>query len=162
MPVTSGLCQLGIDLEHEPRNVQEVAASERVRAEPADRERKEHLIERGGVRYAGTHLILDLWGARRLDDLEHVEATLRGCVEAAGASLLHIHLHHFPVNKGISGVAVLAESHISVHTWPERGYAALDIFMCGRTKPFEAIEVLRRAFRPERLTVREHLRGRIP
>jgi S-adenosylmethionine decarboxylase proenzyme len=46
-----------------------------------------------------------------------------------GATLLHIHLHHFEPNGGVSGVAVLAESHISIHSWPKRGYAALDIFM---------------------------------
>ena len=52
-------------------------------------------------------------------------------MEAAGATLLHIHLHHFTPNGGVSGVAVLAESHISIHSWPEYGYAALDVFMCG-------------------------------
>jgi S-adenosylmethionine decarboxylase len=52
-------------------------------------------------------------------------------VDAAQATLLHIHVHHFQPN-GISGVAVLAESHISIHTWPEVGYAAMDVFMCGR------------------------------
>jgi len=48
---------------------------------------------------------------------------MRDAVEAAGATLLHIHLHTFEPNGGVSGVAVLAESHISVHTWPEKGYA---------------------------------------
>jgi S-adenosylmethionine decarboxylase len=74
--------------------------------------------------------------------------------------LLHIHLHHFTPNNGVSGVAVLAESHISVHTWPETGFAAFDVFMCGDTDPHQAIEVLQRAFRPHRLEVGEHLRGR--
>jgi S-adenosylmethionine decarboxylase len=71
---------------------------------------KDYFIERDGARYAGTHLIVDLWGAERLDDLAHVEATLRDAVTAAKATLLHIHLHHFTPNQGISGVAVLAES----------------------------------------------------
>jgi S-adenosylmethionine decarboxylase len=68
--------------------------------------------------------------ARRegLDDIDLIETTLRRCVDAAGATLLHIHLHHFQPN-GVSGVAVLAVSHISIHTWPEVGYAALDLFM---------------------------------
>ena len=128
---------------------------------PATGERRDFYIERDGVRYAGTHLIVDLWEAERLDDLAHVEATLRDCVEAAGATLLHIHLHHFTPHGGISGVAVLAESHISIHTWPETGYAALDIFMCGCAEPRAAIEVLRTAFRPARLAVEEILRGRV-
>ena len=121
---------------------------------------KDYFIERDGVRYAGTHLIVDLWGAERLDDLAHVEAALRDAVTAARATLLHIHLHHFTPNQGISGVAVLAESHISIHTWPENGYAALDVFMCGSAEPQATIEVLREAFKPERLAVEEILRGR--
>ena len=100
-----------------------------------EEERKDFFCERDGVAYAGTHLIIDLVRAERLDDLEHIEHTLRRCVEVAGATLLHIHLHHFTPNGGVSGVAVLAESHISIHSWPEYGYAALDIFMCGQTNP---------------------------
>ncbi len=121
---------------------------------------KDYFIERNGARYAGTHLIVDLWGAERLDDLAHVEATLRDAVTAAKATLLHIHLHHFTPNQGISGVAVLAESHISIHTWPENGYAALDVFMCGGAEPQATIEILRAAFKPDRLAVEEILRGR--
>jgi S-adenosylmethionine decarboxylase len=121
---------------------------------------KDYFIERDSVRYAGIHLIVDLWGAERLDDLAHVEATLRAAVTAAKATLLHIHLHHFTPNQGISGVAVLAESHISIHTWPENGYAALDVFMCGGAEPQATIEILRAAFKPDRLTVEEILRGR--
>ena len=121
---------------------------------------KDYFIEREGVRYAGTHLIVDLRGAHGLDDLGHVESALREAVAAAGATLLHIHLHHFTPNAGVSGVAVLAESHISIHTWPERRYAALDVFMCGGARPQETLEVFRRAFRPERMDVAEHLRGR--
>ncbi len=119
----------------------------------------DHFIKRNGIEFAGTHLIIDLWGARRIDDLNLMEDTMRRAVEVAGATLLHIHLHHFTPNGGISGVAVLAESHISVHTWPERGFAAFDIFMCGDAKPELAINVLQNAFEPERLNVSEHLRG---
>ena len=120
---------------------------------------KDYFIVRDGVRYAGTHLILDIYGGSRLDDLDLIEAALREAVDAAGA-LLHIHLHHFTPNCGVSGVAVLAESHISIHTWPESSYAALDVFMCGDTNPHATIEILRRAFAPERIVVEEHLRGR--
>jgi S-adenosylmethionine decarboxylase len=122
-------------------------------------ERNDHFVERNGVRCAGAHLIVDLYQADRLDDLDHVERTLRACVDAAGATLLHIHLHHFEPNGGISGVAVLAESHISIHSWPEHGYAALDIFMCGNATPDACVPVLRAAFAPKRIAVSEHLRG---
>lgn len=122
--------------------------------------RKDYFIRRGGVDYAGTHLIIDLRGARRLDDIEHIGETLRAAVEASGATLLHLHLHHFTPNAGVSGVAVLAESHISIHTWPERAYAALDVFMCGDAQPERTLDVFQRAFSPEKLQVTEHLRGR--
>ena len=122
-------------------------------------ETEDHFIVRDGIEFAGTHLILDLWDASRLDDLKHMESAMRTAVEVAGATLLHIHLHHFTPSGGISGVAVLAESHISVHTWPERDFAAFDIFMCGEAQPENAIPVLKRAFQPGRLIVSEHLRG---
>jgi S-adenosylmethionine decarboxylase len=54
---------------------------------------------------------------------------------------------------------VLAESHISVHTWPERNFAAFDIFMCGDARPEMAITVLKRAFLPGRMVITEQLRG---
>jgi S-adenosylmethionine decarboxylase len=119
---------------------------------------KDHFASRNGVRCAGVHLIVDLHGAKRLNDIEHIEATLRRCVEAARATLLHIHLHHFQPS-GVSGVAVLAESHISIHTWPEIGYAALDVFMCGSADPDACIPVLREAFSAKRVGVNELLRG---
>jgi S-adenosylmethionine decarboxylase len=124
---------------------------------PAD-ERDDHFAMRNGVRCAGVHLIIDLHGAKGLDDIDLIEATLRRCVDAAQATLLHIHVHHFQPN-GVSGVAVLAESHISIHTWPDAGYAALDVFMCGRASPDACIPVLREAFQAKRIEVNEILRG---
>ena len=121
----------------------------------------DYFYQREGERFAGLHLIVDLWGAARLDDRAFIEATLRDCVDAAGATLLHIHLHRFTENGGISGVAVLAESHISIHSWPEHGYAAMDIFMCGETHPQRAVDVLRDAFQPDRIEIGEHRRGRL-
>jgi S-adenosylmethionine decarboxylase len=121
-------------------------------------DRHDHFATRNGVRCAGVHLIVDLHGGKRLDDIDHIEATLRRCVEAASATLLHIHLHHFQPS-GVSGVAVLAESHISIHTWPEAGYAALDVFMCGTADPDKCIPVLREAFSAKRVGVNEILRG---
>ena len=116
-------------------------------------------INRDGQTYAGTHLIIDLWGCERLDDIPFIEETMRNAVDIAGATLLHIHLHHFTPNAGVSGVAVLAESHISIHTWPEREYAALDIFMCGDAQPEKAVELLKQSFKPKHADVSSHLRG---
>ncbi|MGI9425367.1 MAG: adenosylmethionine decarboxylase [Hyphomicrobiaceae bacterium] len=122
-------------------------------------ERKDFFIERDGVRYAGNHLLIDLFGARRLDDIKHVERTMKRCVEVAGATLLHVHLHHFTPNGGVSGVAVLSESHISVHSWPEADYAAFDVFMCGDARPELCVEVLKDAFDAREAVVKTHQRG---
>ncbi|MEO0982879.1 MAG: adenosylmethionine decarboxylase [Pseudomonadota bacterium] len=119
----------------------------------------DHFIKVDGEEYAGRHFIIDLFGARNLDDQETIDRAFRDCVETCGATLLHIHLHRFTPYGGISGVAVLAESHISIHTWPERDYAALDVFMCGDADPEKSIDILRAAFRPERVDVRNLLRG---
>ena len=151
------LFQLGMDLTRSsPAQKEETNESAPV---AHNEDRKDFFIERDGVRFAGTHLIVDLFGAKRLDDLKHIERTLKRCVEVAGATLLHIHLHHFTPNGGVSGVAVLSESHISIHSWPEADYAALDVFMCGDAKPHLAVAVLKEAFRATDVVVKEHLRG---
>ncbi|AHC73843.1 S-adenosylmethionine decarboxylase proenzyme [Candidatus Endolissoclinum faulkneri L5] len=122
-------------------------------------ERFDHFVKRDGLTFAGTHLVIDLWGASQIDDIEHIETTLKQCVKEAGATLLNIHLHRFSPNGGVSGVVVLAESHISVHTWPECYYAAFDIFMCGEAQPYKSVDVLKTAFKPERINVGDHRRG---
>ena len=125
----------------------------------ANDEYKDHFITRNGLTYAGSHLIIDLWEAEGLDDRDRIEQALIDAVKAAGATLLHIHLHTFTDGGGISGVAVLAESHISVHTWPEKGYAAFDVFMCGDAEPRKALGVFKEAFNPGRIVIGEHKRG---
>jgi S-adenosylmethionine decarboxylase len=120
---------------------------------------RDYFIQRNGLRYAGSHLIIDLWDARHLDDVGVVEVALRRAVRAAGARLVHLHLHAFTPNGGISGVAVLAESHISIHTWPERGYAAVDVFMCGAAEPHKVVPILKHAFAAGRIAICEHMRG---
>jgi S-adenosylmethionine decarboxylase len=142
-----------------PGTARKKVAKVRVVPPVASDKRDDHFAVRKGVRCAGVHLIVDLHGAQGLDDIDLIEATLRRCVDAAGATLLHIHLHHFQPN-GVSGVAVLAESHISIHTWPEIGYAALDVFMCGKANPDACIDILRDSFKAKRVDVDEILRGR--
>ncbi len=129
------------------------------RPEAVDDDHSDHFTRRDGMTFAGTHLIIDLWGASNLDDVEHVRHTLIRAVDASGATMLHLHLHRFTPEGGVSGIAVLAESHISIHTWPERRYAALDVFMCGDTDPHKAIPVLTAAFSPESVQIGDHRRG---
>ncbi len=73
--------------------------------------------------------------------------------------MLSDHFHHFGEGCGVSGVVVLAESHLSVHTWPENGYAAFDVFVCGTCDPLHAVPVLEAAFAPTRAVVQQHARG---
>ena len=118
----------------------------------------DHFVTKDGVTFAGDHLIIDLYDAQQLDDQAHIERTMRACVDASGATLLHIHLHPFEPT-GVSGVAVLAESHISVHTWPEAGFAAFDVFMCGDTRPEKCIDILADAFKAKNVEVTNLKRG---
>lgn len=108
--------------------------------------------------YDGVHLLADLHGAGRLGDMAHIEAALRAAAAAAGATLLDIRLHGFGPGAGVTGVALLAESHISIHTWPEHGYAAIDIFLCGaRHDVGAALDVI-----AERLGARVEREVRMP
>ncbi len=122
---------------------------------------KDYFVERDGVKFAGTHLLLDFWGARNLTDPAGIDAALRDAADAAGATILHSHFHHFGPDGGVSGVLVLAESHISIHTWPERDFAALDIFMCGSCNPYNSLPVLKAAFQPSGIQLGEQRRGLI-
>ena len=122
---------------------------------------REFLLRHGDAYYAGRHLLIDIWEGKNLKNRETIDLALRKGAEDAGATLLHVHLHEFSKNGGVSGVALLAESHISIHTWPEWNYAAVDVFMCGDTDPMRAADVLREAFRPARLEIADHFRGRI-
>ena len=160
---TRHLFQLGMDLETGTTQTEEnstangdnvVSLTERL----LDEGRDDHFIRREGKVYAGTHLIIEIIGGKSLDCIETVEAAFRECVDACKATLLHIHLHRFSP-QGVSGVAVLAESHISVHTWPEAEYAAFDVFMCGDAEPWKAVDILRKAFDADEVKVDELLRG---
>lgn len=159
MAFHDALFQLGMDLDRGSSTAQTEEKNTLVVSNSNDEDRKDYFCERDGVRYAGTHLIVDVLNGTRLDDIGHIETTFKKCIEVSGATLLHMHMHHFTPNGGVSGVAVLSESHISIHSWPEHGYAALDIFMCGEAKPHLAIEVIRQAFEPDEIIVKELLRG---
>ncbi len=88
-----------------------------------------------------------------------VQQAMIAAARKARATVLDASFHRFSP-QGVSGVVVLAESHISVHTWPEAGYAAVDVFTCGdRTMPHRAAEYLIEALKPSRYDIREMSRG---
>lgn len=107
----------------------------------------------------GLHLLIDFWEAKNLQNETLIEKAMRDAATACGATVLEIKLHSFGEEAGITGVAILAESHISIHTWPEIGYAALDVFMCGACNPHRTLPVLRAIFEPHKEKISEHLRG---
>jgi S-adenosylmethionine decarboxylase len=110
--------------------------------------------------YQGQHLIADLHEATGLDDLARVEQALRLGAAAAGATILQVMLHPFGPGQGVTGVALLAESHISIHTWPEHHYAAIDIFVCGaRNDADAALQAIAGALQAGRVEQNCLLRG---
>ena len=99
----------------------------------------------------GHHLIIECQGQHAHLDEQELEVLLVSAAEAGGAHVLQAHFHPFGAGKGITGVVLLAESHITVHTWPEHDYAAFDVFMCGDCKPKLAADVITLAF-PDAVT----------
>ncbi len=90
----------------------------------------------------GTHIVCELSGcdARSLTDVNGVETILKTAAEKANATILKTAFHRFQP-QGVSGVVVIQESHLSIHTWPETGYAAMDFYTCGdHTDPWAACE----------------------
>lgn len=152
------LAELATNLEAEAAN----DADQTPHIYPIVDNTKDYFVEQDGVRFAGRHLLVELWGASNLDSPELIDQALCKAAVAAGATVLHSHMHHFSPYAGVSGVVVLAESHISIHTWPERDYAAIDVFMCGDCDPNDTIPTLRETFTPKTLDVQEHRRGVFP
>lgn len=108
----------------------------------------------------GRHLIIDLFGAVNLDCPQTLARAMDEIISATGATLLHQYLHRFEPH-GLTGMACLAESHISFHTWPERGAAAFDIYMCGPAQPERALPILEHYFRPTRMEHACLMRGQL-
>jgi S-adenosylmethionine decarboxylase len=98
----------------------------------------------------GRHLILDVWGevgSMPFWDMDGAAEALKRAAVEAGATIMTERWHHFGDGHGYTGVVVLAESHISVHTWPEKGYAGLDVFMCGDCDPRNCQSIIETFYR---------------
>ncbi|MDA1092965.1 MAG: adenosylmethionine decarboxylase [Acidobacteria bacterium] len=93
--------------------------------------------------HARRHVLIDAWGApaARLDDADGIRALLEQVIEKLGATLLDLSLRRFSP-QGVTAVAMLAESHLAVHTWPEQNYFAADLFYCGSGDSEEAVQLL--------------------
>ena len=109
----------------------------------------------------GKHLIIELFQCDRgiLNDLRTLEYQLLEAVKLSGATIIQPFFHQFSPH-GITGVVVVAESHFAIHTWPEYGYCALDIFTCGeQIKAHKALEYLKRNLKAVSVSVIETKRG---
>jgi S-adenosylmethionine decarboxylase len=115
----------------------------------------------GSVPAGGNHILADLYGvaADTLRNCRALEALLRRAALCAGAQVVGSQFHSFGAEEGVTGVVLLAESHISIHTWPESGFAAADIFMCGGAHPEQALTHLIQALAPTHQRVEKADRG---
>ena len=118
----------------------------------------DYFIDDGRDVFAGTHLLLDIWEARNLEDPHVIGNSLETAALDAGATVLHKHFYSFGPGQGVSGVLVLAESHISIHTWPSRKFASIDIFMCGKCDPRDTLVEIKKTF-AGKIEVSAHKRG---
>ncbi|HAC64436.1 MAG TPA: adenosylmethionine decarboxylase [Cyanothece sp. UBA12306] len=108
----------------------------------------------------GIHLIVDAWQApaKLLNDPDHIRKALLAGITAGEVTLIDLCIHQF-CPQGVTATATLAESHIAIHTWPEHGYFAVDLFFCGQGKPEKALQILKTSLQAEQMKVQEIERG---
>ena len=108
----------------------------------------------------GTHLVVDAWDVPKeiLDDAEQIRQALLKAISAGEATLIDLCVHQFSPH-GVTATATLAESHIAIHTWPEYGYFAADLFFCGAGKPAVAMKVLQQELKASQVKVQLIDRG---
>ncbi|MFP4133257.1 MAG: adenosylmethionine decarboxylase [Halothece sp.] len=112
------------------------------------------------MKKVGTHLVVEAWQTPKevLNDAETIRSALVEAVAAGGATLLNLCVHQFSPH-GITATATLSESHIAIHTWPEYGYFAADLFFCGKGNPHQAMKVLQNLLGAKQVTMQELDRG---
>lgn len=108
----------------------------------------------------GIHLIVEAWQApaHLLNNPNIIRQALIKGIEAGEATLIDLCIHQFSP-QGVTATATLAESHIAIHTWPEYGYFAADLFFCGQGKPQEALRILQTSLQAKQIKVQEIERG---
>ena len=110
-------------------------------------------------KYAGIHLIAEFWGSKVIEDSKEIEKILIEATKKGRNTPLKVSVHRF-LPQGITGVVLLAESHIAIHSWPEFDYLAIDIFTCGeKAFPEKSLEYLKKEFKPKKVKVKKIKRG---
>ena len=108
----------------------------------------------------GRHLLVEFLGCdfSDINDKKKISQALVEAVYAGEGTLIDLCVHKFSPN-GVTGTATLSESHICIHTWPENNYAAIDIFMCGKCDPYQALQLLDSILHPRSRKIKEVIRG---
>jgi len=117
--------------------------------------RKNRGVGRGGVQRVGRHLIVEMFecDGKLLDGIQAVKNALLDAAVASNSTVMGFEFYRFKPH-GVSGYVLLAESHISIHTWPEYGYAAVDVFTCGEhTDPWKGLEILKERLKARKITI---------
>lgn len=113
------------------------------------------------MKHLGRHVLAEIYGCDFdiLNDIQKVERIMVNAALEAGAEVREFVFHKFSP-QGISGVVVISESHLAIHTWPELGYAAVDVFTCGdRVDPWDACNYLTEQFEAKQISAKESKRG---
>ena len=118
-------------------------------------------IRENKKKYSGIHLIAEFWGGKDIESPKKIREILVKAVRKANNTPLEIAIHKFQP-QGITGVILLAESHIALHSWPEFNYLAVDIYTCGnKSQPEKALEYLKKEFQPKKVEVKKIKRGQL-
>jgi S-adenosylmethionine decarboxylase proenzyme len=115
------------------------------------------------VKALGRHILVEFYDCDReiLNDLHTIESSMKDAAVNSGATIVKSVFHLFNPH-GVSGVVVIAESHLAIHTWPEYGYAAVDLFTCGESvDPWEAFDFLKEKFKAKNQFTMELKRGQL-
>ena len=119
------------------------------------------VIKKRKQKYSGVHLIAEFWYGKIVEDKEELKKILIESVKRANNTPLEIAIYKFEP-RGITGIVLLAESHIAIHTWPEFNYTAIDIYTCGdKANPDKAIDYLKEELRPQKVEIKRIKRGKI-
>jgi S-adenosylmethionine decarboxylase len=112
------------------------------------------------MKHVGIHLVIDAWQSPGdlLNDANWIRYALTEAISSGGATLIDLCVHQFSPH-GVTATATLAESHVTLHTWPEFGYFAADLFFCGKGDPYQAMRSLQKALQAKQVKVTEIKRG---
>jgi len=112
-------------------------------------------------KYAGIHLIAEFWYGKVIEDPAKIKKILKKAVQESKSTPLEEMIHKFSP-QGLTGVVLLAESHIALHSWPEIDYLAIDIFTCGnKAMPEKALNYFKKVFKPKKVKIKEIRRGKL-